>query len=73
MIEEEKYRDYKADHERRIAKAFSELSVSQRELLKTLYEDGMSKQEYADAIGVSPLAISHQLETIRKKLKKILR
>lgn len=39
MIEEEKYRDYKADHERRIAKAFSELSVSQRELLKTLYED----------------------------------
>ena len=71
MIEEEKYRDYKADHERRIAKAFSELSVSQRELLKTLYEDGMSKQEYADAIGVSPSAISHQLETIRKKLKKI--
>ena len=70
MIEEEKYRDYKADHERRIAKAFSELSVSQRELLKTLYEDGMSKQEYADAIGVSPSAISHQLETIRKKLKK---
>lgn len=73
MIEEEKYRDYKADHERRIAKAFSELSVSQRELLKTLYEDEMSKQEYADAIGVSPSAISHQLETIRKKLKKILR
>ena len=73
MIEEEKYRDYKADHERRIAKAFSELSVSQRELLKTLYEDGMSKQEYAYAIGVSPSAISHQLETIRKKLKKILR
>lgn len=73
MIEEEKYRDYKADHERRIAKAFSELSVSQRELLKTLYEDGMSKQEYADAIGVSPSAISHQLETIRKKFKKILR
>ena len=73
MIEEEKYRDYKADHERRIAKAFSELSGSQRELLKTLYEDGMSKQEYADAIGVSPSAISHQLETIRKKLKKILR
>lgn len=73
MIEEEKYRDYKADHERRIAKAFSELSVSQRELLKTLYEDGMSKQEYADAIGVSPSAISHQLETIRKKLKKNLR
>ena len=73
MIEEEKYKDYKANHERRIAKAFSELSVSQRELLKTLYEDGMSKQEYADAIGVSPSAISHQLETIRKKLKKILR
>lgn len=73
MIEEEKNRDYKADHERRIAKAFSELSESQRELLKALYENGMSKQEYADAIGVSPSAISHRLETIRKKLKKVLR
>ena len=73
MIEEERYRDYKADHERRIAKAFSELSVSQQDLLKALYEDGMSKQEYADSIGVSPSAISHRLETIRKKLKKVLR
>lgn len=73
MIEEERYRDYKADHERRIAKAFSELCVSQRKLLKALYEDGMTKQEYADAIGVSPSAISHRLETIRKKLKKVLR
>ena len=70
MIEEERYRDYKADHERRIAKAFSELSVSQQDLLKALYEDGMSKQEYAYSIGVSPSAISHRLETIRKKLKK---
>ncbi|MCI6043943.1 hypothetical protein MR857_11590, partial [bacterium] len=66
MIEEERYRDYKADHERRIAKAFSELSVSQQDLLKALYEDGMSKQEYAYSIGVSPSAISHRLETIRK-------
>ena len=73
MIEEERYRDYKADHERRIAKAFSELSVSQQDLLKALYEDGMSKQEYADSIGVSSSAISHRLETIRKKLKKVLR
>ena len=67
------FRDYKADHERRIAKAFSELSVSQRKLLKALYEDGMTKQEYADAIGVSPSAISHRLEIIRKKLKEVLR
>ena len=73
MIEEERYRDYKADHERRIAKAFSELSVSQQDLLKALYEDGMSKQEYAYSIGVSPSAISHRLETIRKILKKVLR
>lgn len=41
-------------------------SVSQQDLLKALYEDGMSKQEYADSIGVSPSAISHRLETIRK-------
>lgn len=73
MIEEERYRDYKADHERKIAIAFSELGESQRELLKTLYEDGISKQEYADAIGVSPSAISHRIETIRIKLKKVLR
>lgn len=73
MIEEERYRDYKADHERRIAKAFSELSENQRALLKALYEDGMSAQEYAAAAGVTPSAISHRLETIRKKLKKVLR
>lgn len=41
--------------------------------MKALYEDGMSKQEYAYSIGVSPSAISHRLETIRKKLKKVLR
>ncbi|MDY2991594.1 MAG: hypothetical protein SOR91_09010 [Hornefia butyriciproducens] len=66
MIEEERYRDYKADHERRIAKAFSELSVSQQDLLKALYEDGMSKQEYAYSIGVSTSAISHRLKPSEK-------
>ena len=57
MIEEERYRDYKADHERRIAKAFSELSVSQQDLLKALYEDGMTETEYASKLGISQAAV----------------
>ena len=38
------------------------------------FADLDGKEEYfADSIGVSPSAISHRLETIRKKLKKVLR
>lgn len=73
MIEEERYRDYKADHERRIAKAFSELSVSQRELLKALYEDGMTETEYASKLGISQAAVARRLNRIKRKLEKLLK
>ncbi len=72
-IEEERYRDYKADHERRIVKAFSELSVSQRELLKALYEDGMTETEYASKLGISQAAVARRLNRIKRKLEKILK
>lgn len=73
MIEEERYRDYKADHERRIAKAFSELSVSQRELLKALYEDGTTETEYASKLGISQAAVARRLNRIKRKLEKLLK
>lgn len=73
MIEEERYRDYKADHERRIVKAFSELSGSQRELLKALYEDGMTETEYASKFGISQAAVAHRLNRIKRKLEKLLK
>lgn len=73
MIEEERYRDYKADRERRIAKAFSELSVSQRELLKALYEDGMTETEYASKLGISQAAVVRRLNRIKRKLEKLLK
>lgn len=72
MIEEERYRD-KADHERRIAKAFSELSGSQRELLKALYEDGMTETEYASKLGISQAAVARRLNRIKRKLEKLLK
>ena len=72
-IEEERYRDYKADHERRIVKAFSELSVSQRELLKALYEDGMTETEYASKLGISQAAVARRLNRIKRKLEKLLK
>ena len=73
MIEEERYRDYKADHERRIAKAFSELSVSQQDLLKALYEDGMTETEYASKLGISQAAVARRLNRIKRKLEKLLK
>ena len=72
-IEEERYRDYKADHERRIAKAFSELSVSQQDLLKALYEDGMTETEYASKLGISQAAVARRLNRIKRKLEKLLK
>ena len=73
IIEEERYRDYKADHERRIAKAFSELSVSQQDLLKALYEDGMTETEYASKLGISQAAVARRLNRIKRKLEKLLK
>ena len=73
MIEEERYRDYKADHERRIVKAFSELSRSQRELLKALYEDGMTETEYASKLGITQAAVARRLNRIKRKLEKLLK
>ena len=67
------FRDYNADHKRRIAKAFSELSVSQRELLKALYEDGMTETEYASKLGISQAAVARRLNRIKRKLEKLLK
>lgn len=57
---------------RRIRAAFSKLTKTQRHLVSKMFIEGMSGKEYAESIGVSPAAVSQQLRTIRKKLKKLL-
>ena len=56
----------------RIRAAFAELTKTQRHLVSKMFIEGMSGKEYAESIGVSPAAVSQQLRTIRKKLKKLL-
>ena len=58
--------------EKRLEVAISQLSDNQRRLLQATYFDGVSIVEYARREGISQSAISQQLQTIRKKLKKIL-
>ena len=57
---------------RRIRAAFAELTKTQRHLVSKMFIEGMSGKEYAESIGVSHAAVSQQLRTIRKKLKKLL-
>ena len=46
------------------------LNERQQELIKGLFVDGYSHDEYATLKGVDRSSITHQLKTIRKKLKK---
>ena len=57
---------------RRIRAAFAKLTKQQRHLVSKMFIEGMSGREYAESIGVSPAAVSQQIRTIRKKLKKLL-
>ena len=52
-------------------RAMSFLNERQRELLHALFVEGISQEEYAKETGVDQSAIAHQLQTVRKKLKKV--
>lgn len=52
-------------------RAMSLLNEKQRELLHALFVEGISQEEYAKETGVDQSAIAHQLQTVRKKLKKV--
>ena len=56
----------------RLLLAFDALRKDQQELVRAIYFDGLTISEYADSEGVSQAAISQRLQTVQKKLRKIL-
>ena len=61
----------KTDDER-IHKAISSLSDKQRSLIEKVFYNDLSLREIARQTGISHQALSQQLATIYKKLKKLL-
>ncbi|MCI7619944.1 MAG: hypothetical protein MST07_11170 [Firmicutes bacterium] len=53
--------------------AIDALSASQKDLIRKIFDEGMSIKDYAAVCGVEPTAISHRIETIRKNLNAILK
>lgn len=60
------------DDEERIHKAISKLTNKQRALLEKVFNQNMSLREIARQTGVTHQALSKQIATIYKKLKKLL-
>lgn len=59
-----------ADDTDAVAEALAKLKPAQRDLLKAIYMDGISVNEYAERNGVTQSAISHRLQTAKKKFQK---
>jgi len=60
------------DNEERIHNAINQLSDKQRKLLRAVFVEGMTLTDIAKEKGVSQPAITQQLATVIKKLKKLL-
>ena len=60
------------EDEKQIHKAMSTLSDKQQRLLRAVFFEGMSLTAIAKEKGVSQPAITQQLATVLKKLKKLL-
>ena len=58
------------DYVDRLHNAMKMLTPKQKELLKALYFDGVSQEEYAEKLGINQCNVSRQLHTIFKKIKK---
>lgn len=56
----------------RLNEALTHLSGKQQALIRAIYFEGISVTKYAERLGVTKGAVSQQLTTIRKKLKKFL-
>lgn len=59
--------------EERLHTAIRQLSPDQQEMVQTIYFENVSVNDYAARMGVTQSAISHRLQTVKKKLKKLLR
>ena len=58
--------------EERLHTAIRQLSPDQQAMIRAIYFDGVSVNDYAARMGVTQSAISHRLQTVKKKLKKLL-
>ena len=52
--------------------AIQQLTPDQQEMVQAIYFENVSVNDYAARMGVTQSAISHRLQTVRKKLKKLL-
>ena len=59
--------------EERLHAAIRQLSPDQQEMVQAIYFENVSVNDYAVRMGVTQSAISHRLQTVKKKLKKLLR
>ena len=58
--------------EERLRTAIQKLSPDQQAMIRAIYFENVSVNDYAARMGVTQSAISHRLQTVRKKLKKLL-
>lgn len=58
--------------EERLHAAIRQLSPDQKEMVRAIYFENMSVNDYAARMGVTQSAISHRLQTVKKQLKKLL-
>ena len=58
--------------EERLHAAIRQLSPDQQEMVRAIYFENVSVNDYAARTGVTQSAISHRLQTVKKKLKKFL-
>ena len=58
--------------EERLRAAIQKLAPDQQAMIRAIYFEGVSVNDYAARMGVTQSAISHRLQTVKKKLKKLL-
>ena len=58
--------------EERLRAAIQKLAPDQQAMIRAIYFEGVSVNDYAARMSVTQSAISHRLQTVRKKLKKLL-
>ena len=58
--------------EERLRTAIQQLTPDQQEMVQAIYFENVSINDYAARMGVTQSAISHRLQTVKKKLKKFL-
>ena len=59
--------------EERLRTAIQKLDPDQQAMIRAIYFEGVSVNDYAARMGVTQSAISHRLQTVKKKMKKLLR